>query len=412
MLKIVILFFVIVEALTLFSPASLVQKLSLEDLSSLRNSEHVWLVQFYTTTSKACEKFVGEYEEIARALRGVVKVAAFDATNHQGLLDGHSDSDLPLLRIYSSHLTEPTFYKGEKILNKVVDHLFQVIHAKILSQIAKRDLTNQVMDLTDETFDDLVLNSKEMWLVEFYTSWCEHCKILAPEFSATAKFLQGKARFGSIDAMLYPSVPHRLGVIDFPTIMYFPPDDKSKYHPVDYGGALTSEDIVNWVYAKYYEQLDGIAIVQITDEESLRNTCEIAPLCVISFMPDIEDCDSICRNEYLNTLKRVSAEFKTKGWGWMWSEAGVQDEIEHILGIKGLGYPTLAAVNVKKMKYSLLHGSFTEKAITDFLKTVQYGRGSSYPIKAKRMPTINVVEAWDKYNDEDTFEKVMWKDEL
>ena len=40
-----------------------------------------------------------------------------------------------------------------------------------------------VVELTDSNFESLVLNSDDMWLVEFFAPWCGHCKNLAPEWA-------------------------------------------------------------------------------------------------------------------------------------------------------------------------------------------------------------------------------------
>lgn len=33
-----------------------------------------------------------------------------------------------------------------------------------------------VIELTDDSFDKNVLNSDDVWMVEFYAPWCGHCK--------------------------------------------------------------------------------------------------------------------------------------------------------------------------------------------------------------------------------------------
>lgn len=49
-----------------------------------------------------------------------------------------------------------------------------------------------VVELTDSNFDSLVLNSEDMWLVEFFAPWCGHCKNLAPQWADAATELKGK----------------------------------------------------------------------------------------------------------------------------------------------------------------------------------------------------------------------------
>jgi protein disulfide-isomerase A6 len=48
-----------------------------------------------------------------------------------------------------------------------------------------------VVVLTDSNFDELVLRSKDIWMVEFYAPWCGHCKKLEPEWNEAASKLKG-----------------------------------------------------------------------------------------------------------------------------------------------------------------------------------------------------------------------------
>ena len=53
--------------------------------------------------------------------------------------------------------------------------------------------------LTNDNFASLVLESEDIWLIEFYAPWCGHCKKLTPEFEKTAKALEGIVRLGAVD---------------------------------------------------------------------------------------------------------------------------------------------------------------------------------------------------------------------
>lgn len=57
---------------------------------------------------------------------------------------------------------------------------------------------------------------------------------------------------------------------------------------------------------------------------------------------------------------------------WLWTEAGAQMELESALGIGGFGYPAMAAINTRKMKFALLRGSFSETGIHEFLRYVVF----------------------------------------
>lgn len=48
-----------------------------------------------------------------------------------------------------------------------------------------------VVVLTEANFNEVVLRSKDIWLVEFYAPWCGHCKKLEPEWNEAASKLKG-----------------------------------------------------------------------------------------------------------------------------------------------------------------------------------------------------------------------------
>jgi len=47
-----------------------------------------------------------------------------------------------------------------------------------------------VVDLRPNNFDNLVLNSDHIWVVEFYAPWCGHCQQLTPEYDKAATALK------------------------------------------------------------------------------------------------------------------------------------------------------------------------------------------------------------------------------
>ena len=55
--------------------------------------------------------------------------------------------------------------------------------------------------------------------------------------------------------------------------------------------------------------------VQLTDGSVLSAACDSHQLCVVSFLPHILDCQSSCRNDYLNMLRRLGDKYKKRQWG-------------------------------------------------------------------------------------------------
>ena len=60
-----------------------------------------------------------------------------------------------------------------------------------------------VVVLNDDNFDEKVFESDDAWLVEFYASYCGHCKRLEPEWNSVAtklKGTRGDIRIAKVDA--------------------------------------------------------------------------------------------------------------------------------------------------------------------------------------------------------------------
>jgi protein disulfide-isomerase A6 len=98
-----------------------------------------------------------------------------------------------------------------------------------------------VTELTPENFEEKVLKSDGVWIVEFYAPWCGHCKHLAPEWKKAAAALKGSVHLGAVDADKHGSLGSKYNVEGFPTIKVFGAD-KSK--PEDYDGGRTADAIV------------------------------------------------------------------------------------------------------------------------------------------------------------------------
>lgn len=55
----------------------------------------------------------------------------------------------------------------------------------------------------------------------------------------------------------------------------------------------------------------------------------------------------------------------------------------------------MAVVSTKKGKYSLFRGSFSEEGVSEFLRDLSYGKGSTAPIRGTSLPKVDVVDPWD-----------------
>ncbi|RWS13471.1 Protein disulfide-isomerase A6-like protein [Dinothrombium tinctorium] len=394
----------------LYSSTSDVINLTPQNFDSrVIDSNEVWIVEFFAPWCGHCQAFVSEYSKAATALKGAIKVGAVDADQHKALGSRYGVKGFPTVKIFVPNKA-PIDYSGPRTAQGLVDAGFRELKRLIDNRLSGRSsdsgrssAENDVIELTDSNFKEKVLDSDDMWLVEFFAPWCGHCKNLEPHWKKAASELKGKVKLGALDATVYTVTANKYGVQGFPTIKFFPAG--KKYSAEDYDGGRTADDIVRWAMDKYNENLPAPEVVQITDEKVLKDVCENSQLCVISFLPHILDCQSKCRNDYLEVLKQIGEKFKRNHWGYLWSEAVAQPELEDALGIGGFGYPAMAALNIRKMKYSWLRGSFSVDGINEFLRDLSYGKGSSVPVKGAKLPKIHKVEPWDGKDGEPPVEE-------
>lgn len=77
------------------------------------------------------------------------------------------------------------------------------------------------MIVTDETFDEEVLESDIPVLVDFWAGWCAPCKALAPVLESLESQLAGKLKIVKVDADENPDSVVEYGVTSLPTMHIF-----------------------------------------------------------------------------------------------------------------------------------------------------------------------------------------------
>lgn len=340
---------------------------------------------------------------MAKALKGVIKVGSVNADEYKELGGQYGVRGFPTIKIFGANKRSPSDYNGQRTASAIAEAALAEAKKKVQAAFGgggsggggSSKSGGDVIELTEDNFDKLVLNSDDIWLVEFFAPWCGHCKNLEPEWAKAAKELKGKVKLGALDATAHQSKAAEYNVRGYPTIKFFPAGSKRPSDAQEYDGGRTASDIISWASDKHTENVPAPELIEITNEASFDTACEGKPLCVVSVLPHILDCNAKCRNKFLDTLRTLGDKFKQKLWGWAWVEGGQQPALEESLEVGGFGYPAMAVVNFKKMKFSVLKGSFSKDGISEFLRDISYGRGHTAPVRGATKPKISSGEAWD-----------------
>jgi thioredoxin 1 len=76
-------------------------------------------------------------------------------------------------------------------------------------------------EITDATFDELVLTSDVPVVVEFGAPWCRPCKAIEPALEQIAEAAAGRLRLVKLDIDANLRTPSRYGVLSVPTVILF-----------------------------------------------------------------------------------------------------------------------------------------------------------------------------------------------
>jgi len=77
------------------------------------------------------------------------------------------------------------------------------------------------IEITDENFQQEVLNSDMPVLVDFWAVWCGPCKAIAPVVEEIAREYGSHLKVGKLDVGTNPEVPMRYSVRNIPTLLVF-----------------------------------------------------------------------------------------------------------------------------------------------------------------------------------------------
>jgi thioredoxin 1 len=77
------------------------------------------------------------------------------------------------------------------------------------------------LELTDQNFDEVVLQSDKPFIVDFWAEWCGPCRMVGPIVEEIGNDYAEKALVGKLDVDSNPNVTRKYGIRNIPTVLFF-----------------------------------------------------------------------------------------------------------------------------------------------------------------------------------------------
>lgn len=82
-------------------------------------------------------------------------------------------------------------------------------------------MSENILTLTDDSFESDVLQSDTPVLVDYWAEWCGPCKMIAPVLEEIAEEYEGKLKVAKLNIDQNEATAPKYGVRGIPTLMIF-----------------------------------------------------------------------------------------------------------------------------------------------------------------------------------------------
>ena len=81
--------------------------------------------------------------------------------------------------------------------------------------------SKNTLALTDQNFEQEIVQSKSAALVDFWAEWCMPCKMLGPIIEELADEFAGRLKVGKVDTDANRQISMKFGISAIPTVILF-----------------------------------------------------------------------------------------------------------------------------------------------------------------------------------------------
>ena len=78
-----------------------------------------------------------------------------------------------------------------------------------------------IVEVNDSNFEEVVLKSEKLVIIDFWAEWCGPCRMVTPILEEISEEYEGKILVTKLDVDSNPGISSKLGIRNIPTVMFF-----------------------------------------------------------------------------------------------------------------------------------------------------------------------------------------------